>query len=130
MKGYALAVLATVALSSAAHAQSSNLVEQGYERGALAVAAIDRGDWQTAERNLLRMNGVAADDPARLINLGRVYMETGRTGQALSAWRLALTSEKHLEVELGDGSHASTREIAQRLLDSHATKVQSAGLQD
>ena len=130
MRGYALAVLGAVTLASAAHAGNGDLVEQGYERGALAVAAIDRGDWTAAERNLMRMNKVAADDPARLINLGRVYMETGRQGQALSAWRLALTSDKHFEVELGDGSFASTREVAQRLLDGHATNVQSAGLQD
>ena len=44
----------------------------------IALAAIERGDWATAERLLTDDRRIAADDPARLVNLGRVYMATGR----------------------------------------------------
>jgi hypothetical protein len=105
----------------------SAMVEDGYDRGALASAAIARGDWQTAEALLeRRAGGIRADDPARLINLGRVYMATGRTGEALSAWRLALASERHQDVEIGDGTMLSTRKVAETLLARHDTAIRSA----
>jgi hypothetical protein len=101
-------------------------VEQGYDRGALGVAAIDRGDWASAEEQLMELRGVRADDPARLINLGKVYMETGRPALALSAWRLALASEKHFDVETRDGRVVSTADLARRALAMHDPGVRSA----
>jgi hypothetical protein len=54
----------------------------GYPIGSLALSAIERGDWATAERLLTQDSRIANDDPARLVNLGRVYMATGRTGRS------------------------------------------------
>ena len=65
---------------------SAQAVESGYERGTLAVAAMERGDWARAEQ-LLTDKRLNADDPARLINLGQVYWEQGRAGRG--AQRLA-----------------------------------------
>lgn len=122
-----LAFAAALPLAAcAAHQSPERLVETGYERGALAVAAIDRGDWATAERLLTTDRRAAADDPARLINLGRVYYETGRTGEALTAWRLALASEEHAEVRTADGRVASTEDLAREALARHDREVRSA----
>ena len=121
------ATLALAAVSlSACTAGPERLVEQGYTRGALAVAAIDRKDWAAAEQALTSRHDVAADDPARLINLGKVYMETGRSGAAMSAWRLALASPSHFMVETGDGRWVSTRDLAQQALATYGQDVRSA----
>jgi Flp pilus assembly protein TadD len=123
----ATVALSAVSLSACATSQTAGLVENGYERGALGVAAIDRGDWAAAEKLLLEKRGVAADDPARLINLGKVYMETGRTGEALSAWRLALASDKHFTVETRDGKAVSTADLARHALSLYDTGIRTAG---
>lgn len=117
---------AAVSLSACASTQSAGLIENGYNPGALAVAAIDRGDWRRAEELLMRMNGVGEDDPARLINLGKVYMETGRPGMALSAWRQALASDRHLMVETIGGQWVSTEDLARKALARHGDSLRSA----
>lgn len=129
MKTFLLLTLAALPLSACATAgtQHAAMVEDGYDRGALASAAIARGDWAAAEAALERMpGGIRADDPARLINLGRVYMATGRTGEALSAWRLALAQERHFDVETGNGDMVSTKRLAETLLARHDNQVRSA----
>ena len=120
-----LALVAT-SLSACASTQSAGLVENGYNPGALAVAAIDRGDWSRAEELLMRMNGVSENDPARLLNLGKVYMETGRPGMALSAWRRALASDRHLMVETIGGQWVSTEDLARKALARHEGSLRSA----
>ena len=122
MKNLALLALAATSLAACATAgdQPSAMVENGYDRGALASAAIARGDWVAAEAALERKaGGIRADDPARLINLGRVYMATGRTGEALSAWRLAAAAERHFDVETSTGAMISTKRLADTLLARH-----------
>ncbi|HEX8401878.1 MAG TPA: hypothetical protein VF628_09265 [Allosphingosinicella sp.] len=125
MKLIALLILAGAGLSACATTPQAQLVENGYQRGALGVAAIARGDWRTAEASI-EQGPVAADDPARLINLGTVYMETGRPGQALSAWRLALASPNHFMVETAGGQWVSTKTLAERALAKHKGAVRSA----
>jgi hypothetical protein len=120
-------VLATLLpLTACAANQSASVMEAGYKPGALAVAAIDRGDWGQAE-TLLKASSAGEQDPARLINLGKVYMETGRPGMALSAWRLALASDRHFMVETIDGRWVSTADLAQQALIRYGRgEVQSA----
>lgn len=125
MKMPAILALAAISLSACATNDAQGLVEQGYPRGALAVAAIDRGDWQSAE-NLLEKSSASKDDPARLINLGAVYMGTGRIGAALSAWRLALASDEHFLVETADGRVVSTEALAREAIARHEDKLRSA----
>jgi Flp pilus assembly protein TadD len=120
------AVSAALALSACATGTPS-LVEQGYERGALGVAAIGRGDYAKAEALILDARGAKMSDPARLINLGTVYMQTGRTAQALGAWRQALASDKHFTVETADGRVVSTRELAGEAIARHERVIQTAG---
>ena len=126
MKVPALFAVAAISLSACATAGPAPMVEQGYQRGALGLAAINRGDWAAAEAQLMSVRGMRADDPARLINLGKVYMATGRPGMALSAWRLALASDRHFTVETVDGKLVSTEELAKRALAQHDRTIQSA----
>lgn len=129
MTRFALLALAGLSVSACATPADHPvaMVESGYAPGALASAAIAREDWAAAEAALARRaGGIRADDPARLINLGRVYMATGRPGAALSAWRLALAAERHYEVETADGRMVSTKTLAQALLQRHDRDVRSA----
>ena len=115
------AYLAAAGLALAATGVAAQSVESGYPRGSLAVAAIERGDLDRAEA-LLRDDALGAtSDPARLINLGEVYMRTGRTAEALAAWRAALASTRHGEVETLGGRLLSTRDLAREALARYET---------
>ena len=120
-----LLLFAAAGLSACAASPSQQLVENGFDRGSLGVAAIARGDWASAEAGL-QASRMPENDPARLINLGNVYMETGRPGMALSAWRLALASPNHFMVETANGQWLSTRDVAQKALSKHEGAVRSA----
>lgn len=102
------------------------MVEAGYPTGSLAVAAIERGDWVTAERLLTEDRRLESDNPARLINLGRVYMATGRPEQALAVWRRALAASGHSEVELMSGETASTDQVARQALAHYERLIHTA----
>jgi tetratricopeptide (TPR) repeat protein len=117
MKTLAIFTLALAAFPSIAAAQA---VEEGYPRGSLAVAAIERGDWARAEA-LLNMSAADRNDPARLINLGEVYYRTGRTAEALAMWRQALASNRHTQVETLSGRWVSTAQIASDALSRFQT---------
>jgi hypothetical protein len=125
MRMPAIFALAAVSLSACATNQPAPLVERGYDRGALAVAAIERGDWATAERLLTQGRG-DPNDPARLINLGRVYIATDRPGEALTVWRLALASDRHFEVETREGTVISTADLARHALARHDPGTRTA----
>ncbi|HEV2818108.1 MAG TPA: hypothetical protein VGW40_12905 [Allosphingosinicella sp.] len=118
MKRLAIFALGTIALSGCAATPSAS-VEAGYPVGSLALAAIERSDWVTAERLLTSDRRLSTDDPARLVNLGRVYMATGRTGEALTAWRQALASPNPAEVETLGGRIARTDQLAREALDHY-----------
>ena len=120
-----LSLLALAALSVTATAASAQSVESGYDRGTLAVAAIERGDWVRAEA-LLTDPRLNANDPARLVNLGQVYWATGRRGEALDTWRRALESRHHFRVETLGGREISTAELAREALATHRIALTSA----
>jgi len=108
------------ALAATATMASAQAVESGYPRGSLAVAAIEQGDWARAEA-LLNAAQTSKEDPAWLINLGQVYLNTGRQAEALTAWRTALASNRHVEVETLGGRLISTRELARQALARYET---------
>lgn len=126
MRKSALAALAAIALSACAGKKPGMIVEQGYQRGALGVAAIDRGDWTAAEAQLSELRGLRSDDPARLINLGKVYAETGRVDDALTVWRLALASKRQFEVVTAEGRVATTDQLAREALARYQPALQTA----
>ena len=123
MKATLFLLMAAAPLYAAA---AEPAVEEGFERGSLGVAAIDRGDWAAAERALMEDRGIRADNPARLINLGRVYMATGRTGLALATWQAALASDRHFMVSTMDGRYVSTKELAAQALAMHEPRLSTA----
>ena len=126
MRKSALAALAAIALSACAGKQPGLMVEQGSQRGALGVAAIDRGDWTAAETQLSELRGIGSDDPARLINLGKVYAETGRVEDAVRVWRLALASNRQFEVVTAQGRIVSTDQLAREALARYRPALQTA----
>jgi Flp pilus assembly protein TadD len=127
MRKSALAVLTAIALSACASKQQPGMVvEQGYQRGALGVAAIDRGDWAAAEAQLRELRGIRSDDPARLINLGKVYAETGRVEDAVTVWRLALQSKRQFEVVTAEGRVVTTDQLAREALALYQPALQTA----
>lgn len=112
-----LAALAAASLSGCAANQAAPRAEAGYQPGALAVAAIERGDWRRAETLLTDSQRGNPDDPARLINLGKVYWETGRRDQARALWHRAAAIEP-IEVETLGGRTVTTALLAREALAS------------
>ena len=112
-----LALAAALPLASCA-SSGAQLVENGVPRGSLGVAALERGDLARAER-LLVNSTLASDDPARLINLGYVYMEQGRSEEAITAWRAALAAPRHRVVETMAGHEVRTDALARQILARH-----------
>lgn len=126
MRTLLLLGLAALPLAACASSGPVQLTESGYAPGALAVAAIERGDWARAEQLLLDDSRGSLNDPARLINLGEVYWQTGRRGEALSVWRRALASDRHHEVETMGGRAVTTLQLAREALALRDTAVRSA----
>jgi hypothetical protein len=126
MKMPVLAALCCASLAACA-SNSSHVarMEQGYAPGALGVGAIARADWEKAETLLTARNSSASRDPARLINLGKVYMETGRADLAVATWERALASKHHHEVETADGRVVSTQDLAREALNRYSPTVAS-----
>jgi Flp pilus assembly protein TadD len=126
MRMLQIALVASGLALSGCATSDQTYVEQGYERGALGVAALHRGDYAKAETLLAEKRGLREDDPARLLNLGTVYMETGRTGDAIAAWRQALAAEEHFMVETRDGRIVSTEQLAREALARHEARIVTA----
>jgi len=121
----ALLTLVLAPLASVCVAAPAPRAEVGYPVGSLALSAIERGDWATAERLLTQDSRIANDDPARLINLGRVYMATGRTGEAMAVWRQAAAAAP-AEVETAGGRIMTTDELAREAIAYYERTLQTA----
>lgn len=120
----AIAAAATsMLLCACTSAREAPLAEVGYPRGSLAVAAIDRGDYERAEYLLDKRSPLGEGHPARLINLGTVYAQTGRMELARDAWRRALYSDRETMVSTEDGRYISTRQLARQALASVEMQV-------
>jgi cytochrome c-type biogenesis protein CcmH/NrfG len=127
MKTFALLAVAGLSLSACAANRTAPIAETGYAPGALALAAIERQDWTRAERLLLDASRGDAEDPARLINLGEVYWQTGRHGEAIAAWRRALASDRPADVETRGGRWVTTDQLAREALSRTATASLDGG---
>lgn len=110
--------LATALPLAACASNGAQLVENGVPRGSLGVAALERGDLARAE-HLLVNSSLDSDDPARLINLGYVYMEQGRREEAMTAWKAALAAPRHRVVETMAGHEVRTDALARQILARH-----------
>lgn len=117
MRNFATWLAATMllAVSSAATASDAR-GEIGYARGALGYDALIAGDLERAEQQIADARNVARDDPARLINLAYIHMQTGRMQSARALFEMVRDHRTSFIVELANGETAETREVARRAL--------------
>jgi hypothetical protein len=108
--GAALIALGTVPATAAP-------AEIDYPRHSLGFAAMMSRDYVTAEAQLRALNGVEADDPARLINLGQLLIRTGRQVEGAALLDQARKGED-VDLVLANGRTMSSRDVARRALAS------------
>ena len=99
----------------AAAAQSAGEID--YPQGALGYDALVAAKYAAAEKQLSASTTVDFDDPARLINLGQVYANTGRESAAKKLFKRAMDAED-VTIILADGREMSSRLAARQALDS------------
>lgn len=85
--------------------------EVGYSKGALGTAALMNGDNERALEQILASDA-DANDPAKLLNLGRVYARMGRTADAIRAFQAVIENRDHFDVMLSDGRIMDSRAVA------------------
>lgn len=110
------AILMGAATAMAAHAAPDSLQEVGLPDGRLAATALEAGDFAKAQRRLIAVRPDAANDPARLINLGNAYAGMGQTTAARDIYTRALYAPDAMLV-LANGTEESSRSIARRALN-------------
>jgi Tfp pilus assembly protein PilF len=116
MKALTLAIaLGASALGGAAMAQTAR-GEIGYARGSLGYDALRANDLRTAELQIESAQGIAADDPARLINLGYIHMRTGRIQSAQRLFETVRDHRRDVMLELANGEVVNSRDVARRAL--------------
>ena len=117
-------LLAAIALglsaAAPAHAQDAEI---NYPEGSLGFAALMQADYEAAEAQLLKAEGVGRNDAARLINLGQVYAATGRHAEAEVLLKRAAKAKKEYLV-LADGSVVDSRDAAKTALAQLEAKSQ------
>lgn len=104
-----------MAVPGLAHAAPDSLQEVGLPDGRLAAAALEAGDFTKAQRRLIAVRPDAANDPARIINLGNAYAGLGRLADARAAYASALYAPDAMLV-LANGEEESSRSIARRAI--------------
>lgn len=114
MRTIVLGILAAASATTALANGPSG--EVGYTRGALGFDALVRADYRTAEQQLEARQGVAANDPARLLNLGLVHWQTGRTDSARALFVAVRDSHRSVMLELANGESIDSRDAARRAL--------------
>lgn len=106
-----LSITAAAAITGPAVAQQREI---GYPEGSLGVQAIMKADYAAAERQLDDFR-VSRNDPGRLINLGFVFMKTGRTQEAARHFEQVL-EEENVDLIVADGRTMFSHDIARRAL--------------
>lgn len=111
------ATLATAAAASDPRSERPADREIGYARTALGYEALMRNDYATAEAQLEAQRRIAANDPARLLNLAHVHWRTGRVASARALFQAVRDHRRHFAVELANGQVMDSREVARVALD-------------
>ncbi|NCN84554.1 MAG: hypothetical protein GW808_13375 [Sphingomonadales bacterium] len=92
--------------------------EIGYAKGALGYDALVAGQNEIALQQLEAAEKVDANDPARLINLGQVYVRMGRTGDAARMFMAAMKSDRNFDLVLANGTVINSRDAADQALQN------------
>ncbi|WP_150290309.1 tetratricopeptide repeat protein [Sphingobium estronivorans] len=107
-------VLASLA-PTVAFAAPDEVVVVGVPDGRLAAGALASGDYAHAAQRLEAVRPDAANDPARLINLGNAYAGMGKMKAAHAAYKAARFAPDSMLVT-ADGNESSSRDIARRAM--------------
>ena len=108
-------LISAVLIAACAVPAVAGPAEIDYPRHSLGYTAMMARDYVTAERQLRATNGVDANDPARLINLGQVLIQTGRHSEGAALLEQARKVED-IELVLGNGRTMWSRDVARRAL--------------
>ena len=88
-----------------------------YPVGALGYDALVAANYAAAEQQLNSNTASEFDDPARLINLGQVYANTGRARAAEKLFKRALEAD-YIMIILADGREVSSQSAARKALSA------------
>jgi Tfp pilus assembly protein PilF len=113
--GILAATLATPAIASDRNAPAER--EIGYARTALGYEALMRADYTSAEAQIEAQRRIAANDPARLLNLAHVHWRTGRVASARALYEQVRDHRRHFALELANGQVLDSRDVARLALD-------------
>lgn len=89
--------------------------EIGYPQGSLGYDALVNANYSAAEKQILANSQISRDDPARLINLGQIYAQTGRRDEAIRVLKEVLAAED-VELILANGEAIGSRSAARKAL--------------
>ncbi|UZW54525.1 tetratricopeptide repeat protein [Sphingobium sp. JS3065] len=103
------------AVPGVASAASNEVVVVGVPDGGLAATSLMAKNFELAARRLSAPRPDAANDPARLINLGNAYAGLGRLASAREAYRSARFAPDTMLV-LANSEEVSSRVVARRAL--------------
>ena len=104
----ALAVMVSLSATGLAMASHAPSFSETVDVSAGA-SAVMRGDNAAALKQMLAAD---ANDPAVLINMGRVHARMGHMSDAAKAFEAAMTSRNHYDVLLSDGRIMDSRQVA------------------
>ncbi len=104
-----IAIAASVLIVAPAHAQTKAV---GADLLPVEVAYKELASGQTglAIRKLEDHEGIAANDPSRLINLASAYARLGQNERASQLYKAAMRSDSFYEVQLANGQWKGRRQ--------------------
>ena len=113
-------LLPLVALAFATPAAAQSIVVTGSDEEGLAPLSVAYEELKAGQNALavdrLTHSAIDAQDPSRLINLGTAYARLGKTADARTAYRAAITSDIRYDVELANGTYMDSRWAARTAL--------------
>ena len=113
-------LLPLVALAFATPAAAQSIVVTGSDEEGLAPLSVAYEELKAGQNALavdkLTHSDIDARDPSRLINLGTAYARLGKTADAQTAYKAAITSDIRYDVELANGTYLDSRWAARTAL--------------
>lgn len=113
-------LLPLVALVFATPAAAQSIVVTGSDEEGLAPLSVAYEELKAGQNALavdkLTHSDIDPQDPSRLINLGTAYARLGKTADAQTAYKAAITSDIRYDVELANGTYMDSRWAARTAL--------------
>ena len=113
-------LLPLVALAFATPAAAQSIVVTGSDEDDLAPLSVAYEELKAGQNaravDKLTHSDIDAQDPSRLINLGTAYARLGKTADAQTAYKAAITSDIRYDVELANGTYMDSRWAARTAL--------------